>query len=55
MILHDNQRSVSFYFPSQYTLQSVRGLSATVLTVTINGMQQTHPVDISPIFKLNHN
>ena len=30
-------------------LQSVQRHSATVLTVTDNGMQQIHPVDISPI------
>ena len=29
-------------------LQSVRRYSAIVLTVTVNGMQQIHPVDISP-------
>ena len=30
-------------------LQSVRRHSATVLRVTLNGMQQIYPVDISPI------
>jgi len=30
-------------------LQSVRRHLATELKVTVNGMQQIHPVDISPI------
>jgi len=30
-------------------LQSVRRHSAIVFTVTVNSMQQIHPVDISPI------
>jgi hypothetical protein len=39
--------------PSQCTLQSVRGHSAVVLTVTVNCTQLIHPVDISPI-NFNH-
>jgi hypothetical protein len=35
---------VPFFPPSQYILQSVRGHSAVVLTVTINGMQEIRPV-----------
>jgi len=34
-------------------LQSVRGHSAIVLTVTINGMQQIRPVTYH-LFKFNH-
>jgi len=30
-------------------LQSVRRHSVMLLTVTVNGMQEIHPVDISPI------
>ena len=30
-------------------LQSVRRHSSILLTVTVNGMQQIHPADISPI------
>jgi hypothetical protein len=37
------------------TLQSVRGHSKIVLTVTINGMQEIHPVIYLLLFKLNHN
>ena len=39
--------------PLQYILQSVRGHSVVVLTVTINGMQEIHPV-IYSLFKFNH-
>jgi len=35
-------------------LQSVRGHSAVVLRVTVNGMQEIHPV-IYLLLKLNHN
>jgi hypothetical protein len=41
------------FFSSQYILQSVRGHSAIVLTVTINGMQEIHPV-IYLLFKFSH-
>jgi len=37
------------FFISPRMLQSVRRHSAITLTVTINDMQQIHPVDISPI------
>jgi len=40
---------VKFFLLSSRMLQSVRMHSATVLTVTITGMQLIHPVDISPI------
>jgi len=40
--------------PCIYMLQSVRGHSAVVLTVTINGMQQIRPV-IYLLFKFSHN
>jgi hypothetical protein len=35
---------VRFYFSPPSILQFVRGHSAVVLTVTINGMQEIHPV-----------
>ena len=43
-----------YIYPSQYILQSVRGHSAVVLTVTINGMQRYIQCYIS-YFKFNHN
>jgi hypothetical protein len=39
-----------FSSPSQYILQSVRGHSALVLTVTVNGMQEIRPV----MYLFNH-
>jgi hypothetical protein len=42
-----------FFFSSQYTLQSVRGHSALVLTVTMNGMQEIHPM-ICLLFRFSH-
>ena len=39
---------VRIFIPSLYILQSVRGHSAIVLTVTINGMQEIHPVIYLP-------
>ena len=44
----------SFFLISPRMLQSVRRHSAIVLTVTVNGMQETHPV-IYLLLKLNHN
>ena len=41
------------FFNLPVSLQSVRGHSAICLTVTINGMQEIHPV-IHLLFKLNH-
>ena len=38
-----------FFLLSPRMLQSVRRHSAIALTVTVNGMQPIHPVDISPI------
>ena len=42
------------FFLSPITLQSVRWHSAFVLTVTVNGLQEIHPV-IYLLFKLSHN
>jgi hypothetical protein len=47
------QHLPEFFFSSQYILQSIRGHSAIVLTVTINGMQEIHPV-IYLLFNFNH-
>jgi hypothetical protein len=39
-----NSRIVYLNFPTSIILQSVRGYSTIVLTVTINGLQEIHPV-----------
>jgi hypothetical protein len=40
----DHPRTWNVIFSFQYILQSVRGHSASVLTVTINGMQEIRPI-----------
>jgi hypothetical protein len=52
--LHHLRPLLNLFFSSKYILQSVRGHSAIVLTATINGMQEIHPV-IYLLFKLSHN
>jgi len=47
------QPLTDFFLLSPRMLQSVRRHSAVVLTVTINGMQEIHPV-IHLLFKRNH-
>ena len=50
MVRHSSTLKV--FSPPPRILQSVRGHSAVVLTVTINGMQEIHPV-IYLLFKLS--
>jgi len=47
-IISDNSKDKKIVL-SPKMLQSVRRHSAVVLTVTVNGMEEIHPVMLSPI------
>jgi len=48
-----SRKEILYYILSPKTLQSVRRRSAILLTVTVNGVKEIHPL-IYLLFKLNH-